>query len=428
MIGRRLQNGNSTETMLNEPDSRVRANAVESLWGSGAPSTRVLMRLALKDTNQRVVANAMYGLYRLQDQSIISSILTMASHEKPAFRVSAAWTMGETGDPRFAPALEKLSSDLYAAVRKTAVKALARVRRTEETATTAPRLGVSVLRTEKALAGARNIWVRVDAPDGRFASGSASTNFILDEDQGLVIDYKISERHVAERLGVGFALCADGDISAGLLSAAEDAAASCLQYRRADDSWAVLKLFSDDRSAPFTWHDAKVKLETDEPIEPPRYILQTEALRQAISAAPRRSGARPAALDAVRMLLPGLAVVGGQRHLIVLAGTELAAASDLNHVAEAAIANQVAIHAVTPGVALPALKAFCRSTGGTMIAARSAENLEDAYKQIYLGLTDRYEITYRPQSKLALAERSDPGSVRLRVFSPDGYGECCMHL
>ncbi len=424
MIGRRLQNVRSTETMLNEPDTRVRANAVESLWGSDTPSARALMQQALKDTNQRVVANAMYGLYRLQDQGIIPNILSMALHEIPAFRVSAAWTMGETVDPRFVPALEKLSSDLYAAVRKTAVKALARIRKTEETATTAPRLGVTVLRAEKLPTGSGGIWLRVEGPDGRFASGCAPTGFILEEAQDLVIDYQISERHVSERLGVGFALCAEAGISAEFLCAAEEAASSCLQYRRADDCWASLKLFSDDRSVPFVWHDAKVKLQTDELIELPRYIIQSEPLRQAIAAAPVRSGANPAALDALRMLLPGISVVQGQRHLIVFAGAELAAASDLHLVAKAAMENRVAIHAVTPGVRLPALESFCRSTGGTAIAARSAENLGDAYKQIYMGLIDRYEITYSTRAKLTLAPPPDPSSIRLRIFTPEGYGEC----
>jgi hypothetical protein len=128
------------------------------------------------------------------------------------------------------------------------------------------------------------------------------------------------------------------------------------------------------------------------------------------------------------MLLPGISVVGGQRHLIVLAGAEFAAASDLNRVAKVAVANQVAIHVVMLDTLTPAVEGFCRSTGGTSIAARSAQSLEHAYKQIYLGLIDRYEISYRPKSKLAPAESSDPGSVRLRIFSTDGYGECSMHL
>jgi hypothetical protein len=428
MVGRRLQNARSTEAMLSEPDSRVRANAVESVWGLDTLSTRSLLSLALKDSNQRVVANGMYGLYRLGDHTVIPKILKMAAHETPAYRVSAAWAMGETTDPRFLPALEKMSSDLYAAVRKTAVKALSRVRATEEAAGAAPRLGLSVLRTEKLHNGSCTVWLRIETPEGDFVEGSSSTSFILEEQRDLIIDYRITERHVAERLGVGFALCGETGISAEMLAAAEEAVTSCLQYRRADDCWAALKLASDDKSVPFTWHDAKVRLESDEPIEPPRYIVNNEALKHAVAATAVRSGARPAALDAVRMLLPGISVVRGLRHLIVLGGDELAAASDLHLVAEAALANQVAIHAVVPRASQPAIDGLCRRTGGTAIAAASPESLINAYKQIYLGLIDRYEIAYRPRVKAAPAEGSDPDSVRLRIFSPNGYSECQLHV
>jgi hypothetical protein len=428
MIGRRLQNPRSAEALLKEPDSRVRANAIESLWGSDTPAIRALLRQALSDSNQRVVGNALYGLYRLRDQSMIPDILKMAADERPAHRVTAAWAMGETADPRFAPALEKLSTNLYLAVRKTAAGALARVRRTEEAATTAPQLDVSVLRAEKLPNGQRMIWMRVEAPDGRFAAGLPPTALILEEDGNTVVDYQVSERHVSERLGVGFALCAGAGISAESLGAAEEAASSCLLYRRATDCWAVLKLFSDERSVEFTWHDAKVKLASDEPIEPPRYSVNSETLKQAISTAALRSGSRPAALDAVRLLLPGISTVRGARHLIVLAGPELAEASSLSLVATAAIANQVAIHAVVPGVPQSGVEELCRSTGGAVIAAPSAEDIADAYKRVCLGLIERYEIHYRPQPKARAVERADPGSVRLRIFSTDGYAERLMRL
>ena len=101
------------------------ANAVESLWGASAPSVSEVLLAAANDSNNRVAGNALVGLYRLRDQSAIPRISRMAADSRPQFRATAAWTMGQTGDPRFLPALEKLTRDLYASVRKNAAKAIA---------------------------------------------------------------------------------------------------------------------------------------------------------------------------------------------------------------------------------------------------------------------------------------------------------------
>ena len=107
---------------MDESDSRMRANAVEALWGDKTSRAASVLWRAATDVDNRVVGNALFGLYELQDQNVTPYILTMAGHEKPQFRATAAWTMGQTGDPQFLPALEKLTHDLYAPVRKSAAR------------------------------------------------------------------------------------------------------------------------------------------------------------------------------------------------------------------------------------------------------------------------------------------------------------------
>src|SRR5260221_1298871 len=105
LLGRRVQNSRLIEICLQQEDPRVRANAIESLWsGANASSTGVL-RSAAKDTTNRVVGNALWGLYQLQDRSAASLIIAMGADPRPSFRASAAWTMGQTADPRFLPSL-----------------------------------------------------------------------------------------------------------------------------------------------------------------------------------------------------------------------------------------------------------------------------------------------------------------------------------
>jgi hypothetical protein len=127
LIARWTRNIRAAEDRLDESDSRLRANAVESLWGDKTGRTASLLWRAAKDVDNRVVGNALFGLYELKDQNAVAHILDMAGHEKPRFRATAAWTMGQTGDPQFLSVLEKLTHDLYAPVRKSAIRGMERI-------------------------------------------------------------------------------------------------------------------------------------------------------------------------------------------------------------------------------------------------------------------------------------------------------------
>ena len=127
LISRWTQNVRAAEKRLEESDPRIRANAVEALWGNKTQRVAPLLWRAAKDADNRVAGNALFGLYELRDLNAIPHILSMAGHQNPRFRATAAWTMGQTGDAQFLPSLEKLSHDLYAPVRKSAARAIERI-------------------------------------------------------------------------------------------------------------------------------------------------------------------------------------------------------------------------------------------------------------------------------------------------------------
>jgi HEAT repeat protein len=133
LIARWTRNVRMAEDRLEESDARVRANAIEALWGDKTSRATSVLWRAVNDVDNRVVGNALFGLYELRDQKIIPYILKMAAHQKPKFRATAAWTMGQTHDPQFLPALEALTHDLYAAVRKSASRAMGQIRKAEDT-------------------------------------------------------------------------------------------------------------------------------------------------------------------------------------------------------------------------------------------------------------------------------------------------------
>lgn len=135
LMGRRVKNTQLAESQMRELDPRVRANAIESLWGEKAAAASSVLWWAAKDKNNRVVGNALLGLYQAREKEAIPSILAMAADSAPLFRATAAWVMGQTADSCFLPVLEKMSRDLYASVRTNAAKSMANIRQSSASGT-----------------------------------------------------------------------------------------------------------------------------------------------------------------------------------------------------------------------------------------------------------------------------------------------------
>jgi HEAT repeat protein len=128
MIGRGSRSTKWVRHRLEDNDPRIRANAIEGLWGVDTEEARELLQALVHDPNNRVSGNAILGLYRLGDSAMIPELMTMARHESAMFRATAAWVMGESGDPRFTEVLAALMRDSNAILRKRAFSALGSIR------------------------------------------------------------------------------------------------------------------------------------------------------------------------------------------------------------------------------------------------------------------------------------------------------------
>lgn len=71
LYGRTSQNADWVRKRLSETDARVRANAVESLWGTDSTSARAVLKEASRDHHHRVAANALVGLHRIGAYDVI---------------------------------------------------------------------------------------------------------------------------------------------------------------------------------------------------------------------------------------------------------------------------------------------------------------------------------------------------------------------
>ncbi len=129
LAARSLKSGAWAQQRMLEADPRVRANVVEALWGVDAPGVKELLKSALHDPHNRVVGNALVGLYLLKDPAAVTLLEQMSRHESPTFRATAAWAMGHLGDARFLPALAALRHDPEPIVHRNVLRALARIKK-----------------------------------------------------------------------------------------------------------------------------------------------------------------------------------------------------------------------------------------------------------------------------------------------------------
>jgi HEAT repeat protein len=117
---------------MEEKDHRVRANAVESMWGIDTAEVRSALRDSLDDSDHRVRTNALVALYRLGDPSAGRMLIEQSRHDSALFRASAAWAMGEIRNAEFLDALNSLAGDDRDEVRHNATLALSRLKQTIE--------------------------------------------------------------------------------------------------------------------------------------------------------------------------------------------------------------------------------------------------------------------------------------------------------
>lgn len=117
-----------------DPDPRVCANAIEGLWGEESPRVIELYQRMKKRAHQRIVANALVGLYRAGHLDGLTGLAEMAHHPSNAFRVSAAWAMGALADPRFVPTLKRLMKEPPGAVGQQTLRALQKIQAARQSA------------------------------------------------------------------------------------------------------------------------------------------------------------------------------------------------------------------------------------------------------------------------------------------------------
>jgi hypothetical protein len=125
LIGRHTRD---VKWALGEPDARVRANAIEAVWGEDVRHARRALWELARDSSNRVAGNALLALYRIGEDAAVDALLEMSARASARFRATAAWVMGQTRDARFLEALGRMESDSNESVRRNAALATEQIK------------------------------------------------------------------------------------------------------------------------------------------------------------------------------------------------------------------------------------------------------------------------------------------------------------
>ncbi len=229
VIGRASKTPQVMEDLLAEPDARVRANAIEALWWMDSAKARLVLEEASSDSNNRVVGNALLGLYRMGETSAIPKIVRMAVHPKAEFRTTAAWVMEQTGSPRFLPVLARMVRESNPAVRTWVFRAISKLKRAASGAADLPRLRVYLTGASSESGGGRTVRAVIAGPDGREIQKLPATSMVLWEDCCVITDYAARPLPRPRSMALGLVI--------PLGDTGDRALASLSPWKRDSDRW-----------------------------------------------------------------------------------------------------------------------------------------------------------------------------------------------
>jgi hypothetical protein len=416
LAGRRKQNSKWVEQRLSDSDLRVRANAVESLWGVDSPGAREVLFAAVTNSNNRVVGNALFGLYRLGEAASIPLIVDLLSHAQTNFRLSGVWVMGETGDPRFLPLLTSMLSDPDPQIRSAVFRSIAKLKQAKDKYSPSPNLRVYVAPSapepgeRSAIAVA--LWVR-GIGGVQPVSDVRPNQFVLFEDAQPVTSYEVHENSRNEALSIAFVLPRPRDSDLPSYVPWQQAFETALGHKRKCDSWLSVKYVSDGAATPTASRDAlppDSRFHTD-----PEDILATLEVP---------GNWRPVSpLKAMSTVLPQLRqCVGTRRQLVLLYHPELPETDwePWRELAGLALSCRVNVHVIALE-RQPELVQLAAKTSGTFTRLATPGGFEAALEGLCAILAAGYSIRYRSTTEDALA------TLRVRVYQPGSYGEVTLN-
>jgi hypothetical protein len=398
LLGRLCDNPAAIRALFEDTDPRVRANAVEGLWGSDHPAARNMLRKSLRDSNNRVAANAALGLSKIRATEGIEALRRMSSHPDPRFRISAAWCIGQFADPALLPCLEALAEDRAPKVCEAARAALGRALHPGQQG--GVRLMVSVTNAYQTADGSLRLRAFVADGEDNPVDLSVESFRVF---QGETALPGRETRPPARREPLVTILClADEALPHDVQGAAREGVLTAMHLKRPDDLHCVagssvmpMLAFSSDLGQ---LGDALYRAVTR--ADPGSDW--SESLLRAMTLAAARSGC------------PTVIAFSG--------GSPGVNPRQAERIVQAAVQSEIAVHAVVFAEAGAAnvWAEIATATRGSYRVVQQENELQDAFWSVFSRISSAYAIAVGPA---AASSAAPGGDFRLEVRSAAGYGE-----
>jgi hypothetical protein len=433
LIGRINKNLCWVEARLTEPDARVRANAVESIWGLDSPESRQVFLGAIEDPDNRVAGNGALGLYRCGDLAAAEALVQMLAHAEPKFRSTAAWAMGESADPRFLGALTAGLSDADTRVRQGIFSAIVKIRRRIKEIQCKARLQVVITRSE-ITGNARTLSLAVLGSGNHPVTPLNPPEVVIFEHNAVVHRIALQPRTKADHAAAGFALPRLLDLDEAFRQALTEGLGNFLRYKRKLDSWAAIHY----RAAPvssgpvleFRLDSALLRsgsgvvsatdsatVVADTRREPIEFSTVPGAFIQSFESVDPQAASCESQGEAARRLVSALSKTRGSRSLFVFSTAAATTAADWDEISDRARLNRAAVYLIAMGHEIPdEIGALCRETGGDAQAVASPDRLTAVCQRAAASLASLYTVDY-------LLPACFNGRVKVQIYSEQGFGE-----
>jgi hypothetical protein len=415
--------------LMLDDDVRVQANAVEALWTFDAGDARALLRTAGRSKTARVAANGAVGLYRIGDLSSLGLLFQMAAQDDCSARTSAAWAMGETGDPRFLAFLTAWFPRTSGDERVNVLQALGRIRRREKLLAEAG--SIEIRAWSAVLDGAkRSLVVTLRSPGKPDLSAIKPTQFAIWEGGALVEDYEVSSQPNPLLIISGFVVPRFSSEADPYAIAVLESIGRCLQFKRTEDLWRVDRYLNEPRKESGLPLE-KAALPYEESLlgsfakaQQRGFLAAPEALRRIVDTPGAKERAADDAIAAFDRQSDAMIKFSGKRKLFLFFTAQGAGRVD-RHIArlKSFVANErITLHGIAPkdAVGLEDFHGLCRASEGGSFAALAPKEIPGWVERLYAQSVNRFEVSYR-------LERAAGDGV-LQITSPSGCGRAEFSL
>ncbi len=451
MLGKMSRHYDWLEQTRNETDDRVRANALEALWEPGIPE-RLHARLweGVSDPSNRVVGNALLGLYRQGEAGCIPVIHGMTKHPEERFRATAAWVIGETGDDRFRnclfPLLEEPSTlvrrNAHQAVQKLDVRAafsgierLQLLMFSKEAGTLTRHAGHPPSRdaAAKHVPGVRSHILHLAAVSqhGSPVSTLLATDFRIAQDSSVIENYTVQSEPPPETMSIAFALPNTDAAGTRVSSKWRVFLSHFFNQKRHLDYWAFLE-YTDLGSNVVRTNapDANTGPAAHSPLAPPEkpaFIRNFVELDDFLTA--RMQSARSYQLSNVLDLLltappfvrTGVPSRKGTLHAVVIesVGSRAIPRERLEAVKQTALTRGFIVHVISANNASPLADLAAATGGAFLVCQEDADSWQRTLTVLYASLFSTYRIEFESAS----AEDAEQTKIRVVVRKGPLFGE-----